>query len=120
MRWKEFWHKKRTQDGTDSRDDCDNEVTESIFKDKTVKTNLHRKHPVPAALSACIATTRYDILGSKLNNIQPNIPPDITAAGKDLVTLQRERFIVIKPNDKMGGVSLMDLKTIRRPWTQSW
>ena len=100
MRWKEFWHKRMHQDETDSDEDEDPEVTESIFKNKSVKTNLPRKHPVPAALTACLAATRYDVLGSRLNNIQSNISPLIRAASKDLVTLQREREIIIKPNDK--------------------
>ena len=81
---------------------------ENIFKNKEMKTNLPRKHPVPAALSACIAATRYSVLGAKLTNSQPNIPAVVRAAGKDLVTLQRERIITVKPSDKTGGMCILD------------
>ena len=114
MRWKEYWYSQRQKEqGESSSDGDDDEVEiettrENIFKDKALKTNLPRKHSVPAALTSCISATRYSVLGAKLTNTQPNIPADVGAAGKDLVTLQRERCITIKPSDKTGGVCIMD------------
>ena len=83
------------------------EVAESIFKDKSKKTNLPRNHSVRQALTACIAATKFEVLCSKLNHVQPNIQPEVRAAGKDLVMLQKEREIVIKPTDKTVGVCMM-------------
>ena len=110
-RWKEFWHKKRQDDDMDNTEDeelLEEGATENIFRDKSKKTNLPRNHSVPQALTACIAATHFEVLGSQLNQVQPNIQPEVRAAGKDLVMLQREREVVIKPTDKTGGVCVMD------------
>ena len=123
MRWREFWTKQRQQQGLETviEEEEDNDEVEEqdldggstryedrVFKDTEIKTNLPRNHPVPAALSACIAATRFAILGAPLNNKQPNISPEVRAGGQDLVALQRERVLVIKPSDKTGGYCIMD------------
>ena len=66
MRWKEYWNKQEQNAELDAmeEDEEEEEVKGSIFKDKKQKTNLTSKHSVPAALTACIAATRYDNVGS--------------------------------------------------------
>ena len=122
MRWREFWSKQRQQQGLETvmeeeeddndegqdLDDGSTRYEDRVFKDTDIKTNLPRNHPVPAALSSCIAATRFAILGAPLNNKQPNMSPEVRAGGQDLVTLQRERVLVIKPSDKTGGYCIMD------------
>ena len=76
-------------------DSVDEEVSENIFKHNAKQKNLPRNHSVPQALTACISATRFEVLGSKLNSVQPNIHPEVKGAGRDLVTLQREREVVI-------------------------
>ena len=105
QRWKEFWHRTEQEDATEDEEE---EETASIFKNKTQKTNLPRRHSPPQDLTACLAATKYDVIGSHIKKVQPNIPPDVRAAGRDLITLQKERVLVIKPTDKTGGVCLMD------------
>ena len=95
---------------SESEEEEDEIVTENIFKSKEEKTNLPRNHSVPAALTACIAATRYSVLGAQLENSQPNISSVVRAGGKDLVTLQRERIITIKPSDKTGGICILDFE----------
>ena len=96
MRWKEYWIRQEEEAESDGmeEEEIDEEVRESIFKDRKLKTNLPRKHSVPAALTACKTATRYDVVGSQLNHVQETVPPVVRAAGKDLVTLQKERFIL--------------------------
>ena len=112
MRWKEFWHKHNheNQEDTTEEEDEQIDIPDNIFKDKTKKTNLPRKHPVPAALKSCIAATRYDVVGADLNRVQQNISPSVQAAGKDLAKLQQERVITIKLSDKTGGKCLLDFE----------
>ena len=118
MRWKEYWYKQRQQalatvvEEEEEEEEEEREVNtryeDRIFKDKEIKTNLPRNHPVPAALANCISATRYAILSSPLNQSRPNISPEIRAGGQDLVTLQREKVLMVKPSDKAGGYCLMD------------
>ena len=113
MRWREYWHKQKQQEGLDIVTESEEEeeiVTENIFRSKEQKTNLPRRHSVPAALTACIAATRYSVLGAQLKKLYPNICPEVRPGGKDLVTLQRERAVTIKPSDKTGGMCIMDFE----------
>ena len=71
---------------------------------------MPRNHSMRAALSDCISGVKTAILGAPLNNCQPNIPPMVEAAGEDLVTLQRDRVIVIKPSDKTGSTCILNFE----------
>ena len=107
MRWTEFWHEEEE----DSAEDEDNwDRSEQIFQNRSKKTNLPRNHSVPQSLMSCIMATKYDVLGSSLRKVRTNIAPELRAAGQDLVTLQRERVIVVKPSDKTGGVCVLDFE----------
>ena len=73
----------------EDEDGIEEEVKENIFKDKKQKTNLPRKHPVPAALTACIAATRYDVVGARLNHVQDTVPA-VVKAGGNVTTSSRQ------------------------------
>lgn len=87
--------------------DNNNNYENRIFKDKEQKTNLPKGHSMRAGLRDCLAGVKTAILGAPLNECQPNMPPEVWAAGQDLVTLQKERVIVIKPSDKTGGINIL-------------
>ena len=44
------------------------------------------------------------------NKVRPNLPPDEFQGLKDLVMLQKERIITIKPCDKGAGVIILDFE----------
>ena len=54
-----------------------------------------------------MAGVKTSILGAPLNESQPNMPLEVWAGGQDLVTLQKERVIIIKPSDKTGGINIL-------------
>ena len=111
------------EDDNDEGQDLDDGSTryeDRVFKDKDIKTNLPRNHPVPAALSACIAATRFAILGAPLNNKQPNISPEVRAGGQDLVALQREReYLSLNHPTRQEGTASWTLMTTKRAWMKS-
>ena len=55
-----------------------------------------------------LTSTRDSILSAPLKPFHPNLPEEELAALKKLKKEQQERRIVIKPNDKIGGQSLMN------------
>ena len=55
-----------------------------------------------------IAATHDTIVSAPLKPFYPNLPDDEAAAVKSLKKEQQERRIIIKPNDKMGGQSIMN------------
>ena len=115
MRWTEFWHRQQQEEGVEGSetDDVEADQPDRVFPDKEIKTNLPRGHNARAALNECIAATKFDILGAPLKRSQPNMSPEMKAAQKDLITLQREREIVIKPSDKTGGVCVLPFKAYK-------
>jgi hypothetical protein len=50
---------------------------------------------------------------SNIKKIRPNISPGMRAAIGELIDLQRERVITIKPSDKAGGFAIMDFDTYK-------
>ena len=120
MFWPWYWHWELNIRDRDNRldvieeEESEEEVEESkisanIFTDKTIKTNLPpRKCPIPAALSSHTQAVRHEIIGANLNQKEHNMPPRVRAAGKDLVTIQRERVVKITRTDKTGGWAILD------------
>ena len=48
------------------------------------------------------------------NNVECNLPRDEIQALKDLIRLQREKSIVIKPCDKGAGIMILDYTAYMR------
>ena len=73
-----------------------------------VKTNLPKKHPPPQSLKIFLNAVKSEI-EDPMNRykVRPNLPPDEFQGLKDLVMLQKERIITIKPCDKGAGVIVL-------------
>jgi len=95
--WKEFFHNK----------DSEETHKEQIFKSK--KTNLPKNHPTPQGLKTFLGSVKSEILDPRNRNREEcNIPSDEIQALKELISLQRERKIVIKAADKGSGIVISD------------
>ena len=96
MLWQEFWSDKPKT-----------EYKPPIFKKK--KTNMPTKHPTPLGLKIFLNATKSEISDPEnRNKIRPNLPPDEIKALGELIKLQRDRVITIKPCDKGAGVIILD------------
>ena len=104
-RWREFWQDKPTEIDTGHADDSE---VPSIFKDSTIKTNLPRNHPCPPRLQQHFNAVHGALVGAKVNHHQSNLTSKQWESIKELKNLQKSREIVIKANDKTGGVSILD------------
>ena len=114
MVWKHFWNSRPSGDGVEESGEVSEEedlpvVQDNIFVDKSVKTNFPRdkNYKVPQVLKNMMYAVESDILGSALNHHQPNITSEEEEGLKHLKELQNDRVIVIKPNDKTGGCSIL-------------
>ena len=95
--WKEFWH-GREEDGHRKR---------PIFK--TRKHNFPTNYTVPEGLKTFLGAVKSEILDPRnRNSAKSNLPPAEIQALKDLIRLQKERTIVIKPCDKGAGIMILD------------
>ena len=109
-RWKEFWFNKN-QEAEEDDSNGDNEdgiQTQSIFQDKTIKTNFPRNHPCPPKLQEHLSAIHACTVGAKLNPHQSNLSKEQWVAIRSLQRKQRECEIIIKPSDKTGGVCVLD------------
>ena len=75
---------------------------------KQTKTNLPKASP-PKSLQNFLDSVHDDILHSPLNKVSPNLSKEEQTAIDLLVTAQRRREVTLKPNDKAGGCSLLDV-----------
>ena len=96
MLWQEFWSNKEKQN-----------FKPPIFKKK--KTNLPVKHPTPANLKICLNATKSEILDPlNRNKVRLNLPPEEIEALGELIRLQKEKVITIKPCDKGAGIIILN------------
>ena len=99
MLWREFWWRKKNErqvedisekeEEESEEENENNNLSSRLFKVKEQKTNLPKGHSPRATLKDCLAGVKTAILGSPLNKGQRNLPPEVEAAGKDLVQLQK-------------------------------
>ena len=76
---------------------------------KTKKTNFPKKHTVPEGLKMFLHGVKSEILDPRNRNTEKcNLPVDELQALKELIKLQKERVIIIKPCDKGAGIILLD------------
>ena len=98
IRWKELWHGKVEGDTA--------EGPKKIFR--RVKSNLPQ-YPPPRHLRTFLQASRDDVFMAPLNTMHPNLPAEEVEAMQELVEAQRRGEYRIIPNDKSGGVTVVDL-----------
>lgn len=97
MVWKEFWHGKNNEEA----------YSPPIFKQK--KSNFTQKYAAPRGFQDYLAAFKSDLMDPKnRRKVNSNLTDDEKKALKQLITLQKERKIVIKPCDKGAGIIILD------------
>ena len=97
MIWHEYFY------GTE----IEGETRGKIFKSS--KTNLPKNYKSPDGLKTYLGSVKSEIMDHRnRNNISCNLPQDEIQALKDLIKLQKEKVIVIKPCDKGAGIIILD------------
>ena len=95
--WHEFFYESES----------DNEFNEKIFK--VSKTNLPKNYKSPEGLKTYLGSIRSELMDHKNRNDVPcNAPQDEVKALRELIKLQKEKIIVIKPCDKGAGIMILD------------
>ena len=103
MVWYEFWFGRKTEEA----------YKPPMFKAK--KSNFPRNHRAPKGLNDFLAAVKSDIMDPKNRNVvRSNISEGEKEALKELVKLQKERQIVIKPCDKGAGIIILDFQEYLR------
>ena len=98
MIWQEFWHGKNQKE---------NHYEPPLFKEK--KTNLPKKHKTPHGLKTFLGALKSQILDHKnRNKVNCNLPKEELQALGELIKLQRDRLITIKPCDKGAGLIILN------------
>ena len=98
VRWKEFWHGKVEGQAVTG--------PKKIFK--RVKSNLP-PYPPPRHLRTFLQAAADDVFLAPLNTMHPNLPVEEEEAMQELVEAQNRGEYKILPNDKSGGVTVVDL-----------
>ena len=89
---------------------------EKIFKIQ--KFNLPRNYNTPDDLKTYLNSIKSDLIDPhQRNKIDSNIPPNEMRALKELIQLQKERKITIKPCDKGAGIMILDFEEYLRACT---
>ena len=97
MLWREFFYDQPS----------DEKRKEPIVKNE--KTNLPKKHKTPEKLKMFLHATTSDLLDTKTRNkVHNNLPPEELEALKQLIELQKNRVITIKPADKGAGIVILE------------
>ena len=101
--WHEFWFGREREEG----------YKEPIFK--TSKNNLPRNYTIPSGLKTYLGAVKSEIMDPRnRNHIKCNLPVSEIEALKDLIRLQKERIITIKPCDKGAGIIILDFQEYLR------
>ena len=97
MVWTEFFY------GTEEN----SEYEPPIFK--TTKNNMPKNHSTPEGLKVFLTSLKSEITDPKNRNREEcNLPVDELNALKELITLQKDRVIVIKACDKGAGIMILN------------
>ena len=95
--WQEFWYGTEKSEAPNRR----------IFKTK--KHNFPRGHKSPAGIKTFLGSVKSEIMDPQnRNQTKSNLPSEELKALKELIRLQRERQISIKPNDKGAGIMILN------------
>jgi hypothetical protein len=93
MKWKEFFSGKENQNE-------EQVIVPTVFPRE--KSNLPPKGGTP--LNNFLIGVKSELMGTHLNKVRPNIPKEESEALDQLIKLQKECQIVIKPCDKGAGI----------------
>ena len=105
MIWTEFWH---------GSEDCINK--ERIFQIK--KNNLPKNHKTPDDLKVYLEAAKWELIDNKnRTKTECNLPSEEVKAIKELIQLQKDRIITIKPCDKGAGIIILDFQEYLRACT---
>ena len=97
MVWKEFWYGKESEEP----------YVPPIFKQK--KSNFPRNHKSPKGLQDYLAAVKSDLVDPQnRRRVVTNIPEEEKEALFNLIKLQKDRVIVIKPCEKGAGIIILD------------
>ena len=97
--WMEFFNGKEI-----------NEHSEALIF-KTYKNNMPKNYTVPEGLKIFLGAIKSEILDSKnRNSAECNLTREELEALKELITMQKDRKIVIKPCDKGAGILILDFE----------
>ena len=95
--WHEYFHGRES----------DGDFKRKIFKSS--KSNLPKNYKSPEGLKTYLGSIKSEILDHRnRNNVACNLPQDEIQALKELIKLQRDKIIVIKPCDKGAGIMILD------------
>ena len=99
MIWQEFWFERENNE----------EYEKPIFKSR--KNNLPKNYSTPKGLKTMLSSIRSEIMDPQNRNQEhPNLLPEEIEALKELITLQKQRIITIKPADKGAGIVILNFK----------
>ena len=107
--WREFWYNRELEVEAEYGEEEEPRQQLTKVEDREVKVNMPRGHSAPAELKACIAATKYEIMGSPFNRVMDNLSREETEGMKELQQLQKEQKIVIKKSYKAGGLVLLNI-----------
>ena len=101
--WQEFWYGR----------EFEKPYVAPIFKTK--KTNFPKNYSVPKGVHTFVRSVRSELCDPKnRNKAICNIPKDEIEALGELIKLQRDRKITIKPCDKGAGTIILDFEDFMR------
>ena len=93
--WREFWYGK---------EEC-GDRKQPIFRKR--KHNLPKNYTVPDGLKTFLGAVKSEIMDHRnRNQAKCNLPQDEISALKELIRLQINKIIIIKPCDKGAGIIL--------------
>ena len=97
--WQEYWYGKEK----------DADYKAPIFK--TQKNNYPKNYTVPKDLKTFLDAIKSEIMDPRNRNEEKcNLPKEEVTALKELIKLQRDRIITIKPCDKGAGILILNFK----------
>ena len=93
--------------------ESNSEMRPKIFKSN--KSNLPRNYKLPEGLKTYLGSIKSEIMDHRnRNDVKCNLPKEEIQAIKDLIKLQKDRIIVIKPCDKGAGMIILDYPVYMR------
>ena len=102
MIWQEYFHEQSSE-----------EKETPIFKLK--KTNLPKKYTTPEGIKTYLGAVKSEIMDPlNRNEVNNNMEPEEKKAIKELIQLQKDRIITIKPCDKGAGIIILDFPEYKK------
>ena len=105
--WKEFWYERESEEPYEKQ----------MFK--TNKSNYPKNYKIPNGVKTFVSSVKSELLDYKnRNKAKCNLPKEEIEALSQLIKLQKERKIMIKPCDKGAGVIILDFMEYMRSCKQ--